>query len=786
MFLTVILSLLSVIIIILSYILVKTGKASDKTQSAVILCGFAVQLIAVIASFFAGNGFTAMSIAVMAADLFIGLPKILYRKITNKKIICFIENNKKWLTGIAAGTAAVLLFEAFICNFGAFNLIMPSSPNEMILPLSRATVNGSANSSDVITVNSGETVSIEFNNVNYQIKNIYIDIESENSIGGTVRIYNSDETSKDMRNVSNLEYINGNESSKYIVCSYFGETGNIKFEVSAQDNSVVTVKGISVNKPIPFDFSWLRFFIILGFVMFAVTIALCPYMKISCGQSKTFKLSAAAVTLVFVSAAVCLLAIRGDMIFSLFDHPDTNQMNKELVDAFEAGQVSLLETPSQDMLNLENPYDLSERSAAGVSYPWDHLFFDGKYYSYYGIGTVLTLFLPYHMITGKYFPSLWATFIYSIIGIIFLSLAYCAFMKRLFPKIPNRTAVSGLVIVQASSFVWYCITIGNFYELAQVSGFAFLIAGMYFLLRSGVVGEGKISRSNICVATILLSIAVLCRAALALYCIVSLLFIYAGVKKIVKTSVNPTFKANKKPVITFLLAALIPFALIGSVQMIYNYLRFGSILDFGISYTLTIYDYQHIQFHLPLVFIAIINYLFTVPKVSSVFPFVTSNYDSLSVNGYYFLAGFSSAGIIFRAVPVLGYIFGGKAYKRSNNPNRRLAAVIIVSGCILVPLIQMAMIWEYGYTPRYAVDFAWQMIFGAFAVLFSLYGKINSTNKRIIDKIFLISAIVSVIINFALTYEFVLDYGNSLGGIPMDIRSDMVSFGRLFEFWNIM
>ena len=68
------------------------------------------------------------------------------------------------------------------------------------------------------------------------------------------------------------------------------------------------------------------------------------------------------------------------------------------------------------------------------------------------------------------------------------------------------------------------------------------------------------------------------------------------------------------------------------VQMIYNYLRFGSILDFGIYYTLTIYDYQHIQFHFPLVLIAIYNYLFTVPKVSTVFPFVTSNYDSLSVN----------------------------------------------------------------------------------------------------------------------------------------------------------
>ena len=89
MLLTVILSLLSVIIIILSYILVKTGKVSDKIQSAVTLCGLAVQLIAVIASFFAGNSFTAMSIAVMATDLFIGLPKILYGKITNNKIIYF-------------------------------------------------------------------------------------------------------------------------------------------------------------------------------------------------------------------------------------------------------------------------------------------------------------------------------------------------------------------------------------------------------------------------------------------------------------------------------------------------------------------------------------------------------------------------------------------------------------------------------------------------------------------------------------------------------------------------
>lgn len=41
-------------------------------------------------------------------------------------------------------------------------------------------------------------------------------------------------------------------------------------------------------------------------------------------------------------------------------------------------------------------------------------------------------------------------------------------------------------------------------------------------------------------------------------------------------------------------------------------------------------------------------------------------------------------------------------------------------------------------------------------------------------------------INFALTYEAVLDYGNTYKGIPEELRGAMLSFGRLFEFWNIM
>lgn len=788
MLLTVVLSLISVIIIILSIIIKKYRKISEKVHLITILCGFGLQFLAIISALINSN-FISLSIAVFSSDLLLGLPFILLYKIQNEKLLKFADTNGKWIKRICAGTAAVLLFETFICNFGAFNLISPASPKIMNLPLSQASISGGTLNNDILTINSQESASIEFKDINYEVSTIFTDIELSGAAENQINIAYSDETyAEDYRYDANLNYINGNESSKYIICSFSGKVENLQFNINVPENASINLKSISINKDIPFDFSWTRFFIILAGVLFIVVLSCCPIMKKPCGNSKilsVFNTSSAIITVLFMFIAIGLLLVRGDMIYDLFENPDKNQINQELVDAFEAGQVSLLETPSQELLDLKNPYDWSMRNQAGVSYPWDHLLFDGKYYSYYGIGTVLTLFLPYHMITGKYFPSLWATFIYSLIGIIFLTLTYCTFIKRLFPKISNGIAISGLVIVQSASFIWYCITIGNFYELAQISGFTFLIAGMFFLLRSNVFGERKVSRVNIAIATSLFSIAVLCRAALALYCIVSLLFIYAGVKKIVNISDNPTYKANKKPIITFLIAAFLPFILIGSIQMIYNYMRFGSIFDFGIQYTLTIYDYQHIQFHIPLTLIAIFNYLFTLPRVSSAFPFVTSNYDSLSVNGYYFLAGFSSAGIIFRAIPVLGYIFGKRAYKIGGN-NKRIAALIIIAGCIVVPLIQMFMIWEYGYTPRYAVDFAWQMILGAFVILFTLHNKISPQMKKVMYTIFMVSAIISVAINFSLTYEFVLDYGNSLNGIPIDIRSSMISFGRLFEFWNII
>ena len=60
-----------------------------------------------------------------------------------------------------------------------------------------------------------------------------------------------------------------------------------------------------------------------------------------------------------------------------------------LANAFLRGSISLLEKPSQALMNLENPYDYLNRG--GIDYIWDATYFNGKYYLYWGFVPAFSL-----------------------------------------------------------------------------------------------------------------------------------------------------------------------------------------------------------------------------------------------------------------------------------------------------------------------------------------------------------------------------------------------------------
>ena len=432
---------------------------------------------------------------------------------------------------------------------------------------------------------------------------------------------------------------------------------------------------------------------------------------------------------------------------------------------------------------MENPYDWSARSALGVSAKWDHLLFEGKYYSYYGIAPVLLLYLPYNLITGYYFPVAESILLFGGLGIIFLTLLFLEFAKLFGKKIPNSMLIATLVILQLSSGVWYNFVYDNFYEIAQASGFMFTCAGFFFLLKSRIIGEGKVNHLHLTLATICLSWAVLCRPTLALYCIVACIFIVFGFVKRrgeVKEALPDVGSVQKKALrsadVKYLLAALTPFVLIGGIQVIYNVARFGNPLDFGIQYSLTINDFTRSQYHTDFVMIGIFNFLFAFPRIQPEFPYVASNFSTLSTNGYYFVANRNAIGLLWRALPSLGYLGVVPAWRTLTKKEKIQALCLLVPTCVIAPLVIIFSIWESGYGVRYCCDFAWQLILGGAAVLYLLYDRVaEGQGKTILRNAFTVAMVLGVVVNGAMLYEYLTKTG--------DLAAHYLRFAKIFDFW---
>lgn len=670
-----------------------------------------------------------------------------------------MTNVKKRFLKYALITLGIVLFlEIILFNINSFHLI-GGGYKEKELDLGKNVI-----------VSKGQNIELEWKDLEVPIGTIKVDAFSDSNSLVEVKFDMADETNASYRtNIATGKIISGNNRSKNIVCNFSGSVHRLKLKINVDKDEIVTLKKVIINTPVKMHISIVRIMLIwLGALVIYVVLYSSFMGKEYERNENNVKLVAYGITGIFVLFAIVLTCFSAESssITKSFFSTTGNQMTKELVDAFSRGQVSLLKEPSKEILALDNPYDWSARD--GISYLWDHLLYNGKYYSYYGIAPVALLFLPYHLITGYYFPSAIAVLLFGSIGIIFLTKIYLWFIDTFYKKINTGIMLMGLVMLQLVTGVWFCFNVPNFYEIAQTSGFAAVTCGAYFLLSSNVISEGDIKKKRLAVGTTMLALAVLCRPTLALYCVVSLILIFVGAKK-----------ADRK--VSYFLCAFLPYVLIGAVQMAYNYVRFGSVLDFGIQYSLTINDFTRAQYHTHFVWISLYNYLFKWPGVSANYPFFgKAAVELFNANGYYFVATNTAIGLVWKAFPLLAYFYGVKTYKESLNSDKKIYLWVIIAGCIVAPLIVIFSIWESGYGARYSVDFAWQMLMGAFAVAFFMYGKCNEQTKKVMNRLMLIATVICFILTFGQIYQWLLDV------TPMTLkeRANILSFGRLFEFWK--
>lgn len=681
------------------------------------------------------------------------------------------RENRKFLKklSICIVVLFVIVTSVNLCvmNFTPINRLL-GGYEEQKLDLSRADgANITYNDDGTITLGEGYA-ELEFTGIDARVGSIGFDIDFEDSTkGGKVCADFADATSSYYRkNLTRLTI--GKNFDNVMVCNFSGDVSRLRFEISLDDYQSATLKGITLNQSISpmhiAEIVGLWFLVALGLTILIYMIAnpvgarkKFSENRVGCARVAAFITAAA---MVFTVCLTVTNVMKGwSNTYYSFTSQEGNQISKELVDAFEHHQVNLLEEPSEDLLKLDDPYEYVKRDAevGSGNFLWDHCFYNGKYYSYYGIGPVLALFLPYHLITGYYFPSGWATLMFSLIGILFLTKIYLAVIEKKFRDLPTNTVTAGLITLQLSSGIMFSAARPLFYELAIASGFMCVAIGAYLLMTSNILWDGKISYVRLGFASFFLGYAVLCRPTLAVYCIAALFFFAGGLKK----ALDGLEKRQKtRTFFKYAAVALVPLGIIALGQMTYNYLRFDNPLDFGIQYSLTINDFTHAEFHWKYVLINMYAYLFNMPHFTPrKFTYLASSAERFGINGYTFFddAGKNlvSVGIIYRALPMFAYLFSGKALQRVEKKKRVLPILLIGVTCILMPLVIIFSSWESGYAVRYNADFSWQMVIGALVVAFTLYKSIKSeSTKKLVDLIFTFSTVVCVYVNIAQLIAF--------------------------------
>lgn len=683
-------------------------------------------------------------------------------------------------------TLAVLIaLELFVFNYKTY-LTLGSTYEERSIPaIDSYTLHLTLNegSTDTFTA-TADNPSIEFRDIGVPVKTVKLNAEAPDRTMEFDLLFSDSAHSNLYPNKLVGRQVRTVERSNYTVCSYSGAVDTIRYTLHIDKGDQIVIRSLDVNETVPMNFSVARILILLVIAAAVYFVSKAPCMALPYSSMNTRHIGATVLTAAFFTGTlVFLYGIYVGDPFYYSDKAILDQLSKELPDAFLNGQTSLLTQPSEELLALENPYDPAAR--AGIRYSWDHLLYGGNYYSYYGIAPVLLLFLPFRLITGSYLPCMNAIVIFCMLATVFLSLCWHEVLKRWFPKIPACIAVCGQFMLLCSSGMIFCMFRPKFYEAAEASGLMFFAIGLYFMLTSNVFTRGKIRLSKLALSAVFVSLAVLSRPTFGLYAAVMLIFLGFALRQYWRQEDAPAKKGWY--VIRFLLAALLPYAVFAGIQMGYNAARFGSFLDFGIQYSLTINDFTQAQFHPSLAWISLYNFLFNLPGLSSAFPFISCSNEMFGVTGFYYFeysANPMTFGLFWRALPMFALVFAPYTLRRMDRGKRLPALLIGGIGCLAVPVIILASTWESGHAMRYNVDFGWQMLFAALAVCLFVYGRVeNERTRRVLRQAMIAATILCFLGNMASAMTEWPRGENTFNSNPYQ-EIAYYKFAMLFEFWN--
>ncbi len=308
-----------------------------------------------------------------------------------------------------------------------------------------------------------------------------------------------------------------------------------------------------------------------------------------------------------------------------FNHYWDNEQYARLGDAIIHGHFWLDLPVPDELLNLSNPYDFAARSSIGSeSCPifWDHAFYNGRYYCYFGVVPALLFFIPYQFVTGRWLSTPNGVLMIgaaAILSLAFLSrnlikLPFCVGSAKKKHDLSLEEAVVFSILVGGSN-VFESVFASRVYAIPVLSSVCVTALGLSFWFRAKLrLQNDEKSHLSLFIGSILMMLNLGCRPQFMVACFIAFPLFW---QEIVKTRRLFSRKGMGET-----LCAVAPIPIVAAPLLAYNYIRFGSIIDFGAYYNLTGFDMTSYLMSSKTFSNVLYSMTIQPPSFSSGFPFI--------------------------------------------------------------------------------------------------------------------------------------------------------------------
>ena len=580
------------------------------------------------------------------------------------------------------------------------------------------------------------------------IKNIHIDL-SESGINKEVlhlKIFICDEANSELE-LPMTEIIPEIEESNYIRIYPDGNVREIRLEFDAEEVPATNNIRIKLNDTRPFRIHVLR--LVFMFVLVSLFVMFRP-------KSNIYKMPLTGLdkkitdrNKIFVLLTISLMIFLWLAVVYSFNVDTTKNYKAGNIEAIYTYQAeSLLEghawldyDPPKYLSEMENPYDFHARTELAQktheSFKLDFAFFNGKYYSYYGIVPTLLFYIPFVALTGLHLNNSVPVFLLGMVFILFSFLLIYKIIRRHYPDISLGTYIILTTVFLFGTGVFFCAQTPYIYSVAFISALTFTVIGLYNWISASDKRfediEKPLSKARLFLGAVFMGLAIGSRPVFGLYVFLAFPLFYSEIK-------DKLFFSKKGLANT--LCVILPLLVICSGLLYFNKIRFGSFFDFGFKYNLSEMDLQNRHLGIRRLWLGIFEYLFQPLKITGKFPYIESVFDygktATDYMGYMFFD--PVFGGYFALCPIcLAVFLIRKCRKTLQDMKVYWLSVISLAFAALLIVLDIELT---GITLRYQMDFGMLIAIPAVLVLIALIKKAGNSTYKNAYRIVLLALIV--------------------------------------------